>query len=307
MTNTREAHLFVNRLAGRGRAARQAGKIGQRLTQGGLRLTITESTAPASLIDQVANACASGAQIVLIAGGDGTVNEAINGIMKAAANPRVGLIPVGTGNDFAKAVGMPLDWRQACDQLISGIGQPGCDAHIDVGRCNERFFLNGAGIGFDGKVATVASRMKWPAGQSRYPLALAKTLIHGIETPEVKIITEESVLEMPITLISVMNGQVAGGIFPLAPQARINDGLLDIVIADAMNRRQVLRLLPRLMKGTHLSLPSVTLIRSRTLKLESSLPLPVQTDGEIVTAGARYLDIEQIPGRVSIIGGKPAE
>ena len=104
-----------------------------------------------------------------------------------------------------------------------------------------------------------------------------------------------------------MNGQVAGGIFPLAPQARINDGLLDIVIADAMNRRQVLRLLPRLMKGTHLSLPSVSLIRSRTLKLESRLPLPVQTDGEIVTASARYLDIELIPGRLSIIGGKPAE
>jgi YegS/Rv2252/BmrU family lipid kinase len=307
MTNTRAAHLFVNRLAGRGRAARQAGKIGQRLTQGGLHLTVTESTAPASLIDQVASACASGAQIVLIAGGDGTVNETINGIMKAAANPRVGLIPVGTGNDFAKAVGMPLDWRQACDRVIDGIGQPGCDARIDVGRCNERFFLNGAGIGFDGKVAIVASRMKWPAGQSRYPLALAKTLIRGIETPEVKIITEESVLEMPITLISVMNGQVAGGIFPLAPQARINDGLLDIVIAEAMNRRQILRLLPRLMQGTHLSLPSVSLIRSRTLKLESSLPLPVQTDGEIVTASARYLDIELIPGRVSIIGGKPAE
>ncbi|TDJ13091.1 MAG: diacylglycerol kinase family lipid kinase [Gammaproteobacteria bacterium] len=307
MTDTCEAHLFINGFAGRGRAARQAENISHRLWQGGLRLTTAETRSPGSLIDQLAVACESGAKIVLIAGGDGSVNEAINGIMEADADPRLGVIPLGTGNDFAKTLGIPLAWRRACDRIIDGIGRPETDARIDVGRCNERFFLNGVGIGFDARVAIVANRMKWPAGQIRYPLALAKTLMSGIQIPRVKIVTDESVLEMPITLISAMNGRIAGGIFPLAPDARINDGQLDIVIADGMNRRQVMRLLPRLMKGTHLSLPAVTLIRSRTLKLETSLPLAVQTDGEILTAAARNLDIELIPGRLSVIGGRPAE
>lgn len=307
MTDTCEAHLFINGFAGRGRAARLAEKISHRLWQGGLHLTTAETRSPGSLIDQLAVACESGAKNVLIAGGDGSVNEAINGIMEADADPRLGVIPLGTGNDFAKALGIPLAWRRACDRIIDGIGRPETDARIDVGRCNERFFLNGVGIGFDARVAIVANRMKWPAGQIRYPLALAKTLISGIEIPQVKIVTDESALEMPITLISAMNGRIAGGIFPLAPDARINDGQLDIVIADGMNRRQVMRLLPRLMKGTHLSLPAVSLIRSRTLKLETSLPLAVQTDGEILTAAAHNLDIELIPGRLSVIGGRPAE
>ena len=307
MTDTCEAHLFINGFAARGRAARLAEKISHRLWQDGLRLTTAETKSPGSLINQLAVACDRGAKNILIAGGDGSVNEAINGIMEADADPRLGLIAIGTGNDFAKALGIPLDWRRACDRIIDGIKRPETDARIDVGRCNERFFLNGVGIGFDAKVATMASRMKWPTGQSRYPLALAKTLMSGIEIPQVRIATDESVLDMPITLISAMNGRFAGGIFPLAPGARIDDGQLDIVIADGMNRGQVIRLLPRLMKGTHLSMPAVTLIRSRTLKLESSLPLAVQTDGEILTAAARNLDIELIPGRLSVIGGRPAD
>ncbi len=307
MTDTCEAHLFINGFAARGRAARQADKISHRLRQEGLSLTIAETTSPGSLINQLAVACESGAKNVLIAGGDGSVNEAINGIMEADAVSRLGLIPIGTGNDFAKAVGIPLDWCLACDRIIEGIGRPESDSRIDVGRCNERFFLNGVGIGFDAKVATMASRMKWPTGQSRYPLALARTLLSGIEIPQIKITTDEAILEMPITLISAMNGRIAGGIFPLAPDARIDDGLLDIVIAEGMNRRQVIRLLPRLMRGTHLSLSAVTLIRSRTLRIQSDLPLAVQADGEILTAAVRNLDIELMPKRLSVIGGRPAE
>ncbi len=307
MTDTCEAHLFINGFAARGRAARLAEKISHRLWQDGLRLTTAETKSPGSLINQLAVACDRGAKNILIAGGDGSVNEAINGIMEADADPRLGVIPIGTGNDFAKALRIPLDWRHACIRIIHGIKRPETDARIDVGRCNERFFLNGVGIGFDAKVAIMANRMKWPTGKSRYPLALAKTLMSGIEIPQVKIATDESVLEMPITLISVMNGRIAGGIFPLAPDARIDDGQLDIIVADGMNRRQVIRLLPRLMKGTHLSLPAVTLIRSRTLRLESNIPLAVQADGEILTATARNLDIELIPRRLSVIGGRPAE
>ncbi len=307
MTDTCEAHLFINGFAARGRAARQADKIRHRLRQEGLSLTIAETTSPGSLINQLAVACESGAKNVLIAGGDGSVNEAINGIMEADADSRLGLIPTGTGNDFAKAVGIPLDWSRACDRIIEGIGRQESDSRIDVGRCNERFFLNGVGIGFDAKVATMASRMKWPTGQSRYPLALARTLLSGIEIPQIKIATDEAILEMPITLISAMNGRIAGGIFPLAPSARIDDGLLDIVIAEGMNRRQVIRLLPRLMRGTHLSLSAVTLIRSRTLRIQSDLPLAVQADGEILTAAVRNLDIELMPKRLSVIGGRPAE
>ena len=307
MTDSCEAHLFTNGFAACGRAARLVDKISHRLWQDGLRLTTAETSSPGSLINQLAVACESGARNILIAGGDGSVNEAINGIMEAGADPRMGVIPIGTGNDFAKALGIPLDWRRACERIIDGINRPGIDARIDVGRCNERFFLNSVGIGFDAKVAILASRMKWPTGQIRYPLALAKALVSGIENPLVKIVNDETTLEMTITLISVMNGRIAGGIFPLAPDARINDGQLDIVIADGMNRRQVMRLLPRLMKGTHLSLPEVRLIRSRTLRLESSLPLAVQTDGEILTAAACNLDIELIPGRLSVIGGRPAE
>jgi YegS/Rv2252/BmrU family lipid kinase len=299
-----ESALFVNLHASRGRAAPLCSKISHRLQQGGLRLSVSETRSPAGLIDQVLIACQDGARTILIAGGDGSVNEAINGIMEADARPRFGVIPIGAGNDFVKAVGIPIDWRKACDVIITGMDQPESDATIDVGRCNERFFLNSIGVGYDAEVALKASLMKWPAGQARYPLALARSLMRGIKNPLVKIVTEEANLELPITLVSVMNGRIAGGMFPLAPTAKIDDGYLDIVVAIGMNRRQVLRLLPRLMAGTHLSLPGVSLLRSRVLTLESDEPLHVQADGEILTANAHKLNFELLPGRLSVIGGR---
>jgi YegS/Rv2252/BmrU family lipid kinase len=231
-----------------------------------------------------------GPRMIAVAGGDGTLLEAVNGCMTAAFRPAaVGLIPVGTGNDFAKMLDLDSDWEKACGLFADGQTQA-----VDVGRCNDRYFINGVGIGFDAQVAVEANRSRLLRGNAVYLGALTRTLTHRYRTPRVRLEFDGQSIEQAVTLVAAANGRSYGGTFHMAPAAVIDDGLFELVIADALSRRGILRLAPRVMRGTHLDQPAVRCLRVRTLTVTSRDPLPVHADGEIIDEAAHHVRIEML-------------
>ena len=194
--------LFVNPTAGRGRAGKRLQRIEELLGEAGVEFETRLSTRVGDLENLVREAVDQGTDRVIVAGGDGSVHEAVNGIMTAQATARLGVIPTGTGNDFAKASEIPLDWEHATALLGDRIAAGANWRRIDVGRMNERFFANGVGIGFDAKVTKVARSYRWPIGDLVYLLALLRCIIDGVITPDMTITSDEMTRSGPTTLVS---------------------------------------------------------------------------------------------------------
>ena len=293
------ARLIVNPQAGRGRGRRYARRLRRYLERSGLRFKAVFSRARGDVERQALEACMSGCRHVVVVGGDGTVHEAVNGILKAGTGAALGLIPLGTGNDFAKAIGLPLDWRKACDRVVERIGQE--PRHIDAARCNDFFFANGIGIGLDARVTIASEKLKWLPGSIGYVAALVRVLADGIPRTQARIVHDGQILEQEISLISICNGQYIGGVFHMAPAALNDDGVLQMVVAEGVNRRQVLALAPKVIRGTHTNAREATFVDGARFTVDTDLPLPVEADGEVRYSDARHLEIEVLPGALPVL------
>lgn len=293
-TRNQSLCLILNPAAGRGRG----GRLRQRITQA-LSLNesqVRESRGPGSVRQLVEEAIADGHDRIVIAGGDGTIFEAINGIIRSGAEAELGIIPVGTGNDFIKAAGIPLAWREACQMVLSGRVKS-----VDVGRCNDLYFANGVGMGLDAEINRTAQDISWFHRPSIYLAAAFRTLVGGISAPEVDIRFDAIDLVQRVTLVAVSNGSFYGGLFHIAPEASISDGLLDLIIADHVTRRKAMRLIPKVIRGEHLDDPAVRYVQTRRVHICSKTPLPVQVDGELIEGGLCELEIEVLPKRLRLI------
>lgn len=290
------AALIVNPKAGRGAGRRLGPQIERLLCAGGLECTTYISGAPGEVTAYAAKACHAGWDTIVVVGGDGSVNEAVNGIMEAGRPARLGVVPVGTGNDFVEAAGIPSDWRAACERVRAGRVR-----EVDVGVCNGHYFANGIGAGFDAEVARDARRITWLRGDAVYYAALLRTLARGVRGPRVTIEDDAGVVVEAVTLVEVANGPWCGGAFHIAPGASIDDGLLDVVIARAVSRAGVLRFAPRVVAGTHLGLPIVQHRRTRRVAITCDEGLCVHADGEIIDDDAYRLEIELLPRALGVL------
>ncbi len=290
------ATLIVNPEAGRGLGRELGPAVGRYLHELGLPTRILNSTGQGDVEAKVRAALQEKPQVVVIAGGDGTVHEAVNGWLKAGGGAPLGVIPVGTGNDFAKMLDLTDDWREACWRIVRGDTRL-----VDAGRCNDYYFANGLGIGFDAQVALEANDIRWIRGNAVYGIALAKILLLQHSRPRVKVRHDGEEFETDITLLTVNNGRVEGGAFVMAPDAEIDDGLFDVVVAKGMGRMGILQLLPQVLKGQHMSHPKVMKFRTARLTIESDEPLPVHADGELHYTGPTKLDIELLPKKLEVI------
>ncbi len=293
------ARLIVNPKAGRGRGRRYARRIRRYLERSGLRFRAVFSRARGDVERQAFEACGNGCRHVVVVGGDGTVHEAVNGIMTAGTGAALGLIPLGTGNDFAKAVSLPMDWRAACDRVVEQIGQE--PRRIDAARCNDFYFANGIGVGLDARVTIASEKLKWLPGSIGYVAALVKVLIDGIPRTMARIVHDGQLLEQEISLISICNGQYIGGVFHIAPTALNDDGVLQMVLAEGVNRRQVLVLAPKVIRGSHIDAREATFIDGARFTVETDLPMPVEADGEVRYTDARRLEIQVLPGALPVL------
>jgi len=236
--------------------------------------------------------------LILIIGGDGTINEVANGVVGSEI-PLL-IVPAGNGNDFARALGIPKKPEKAFNLITEGRIEP-----VDLGKVNGRVFVNVFGVGFDAKITQYAESLKekWRflPNTFLYLVALLRELFLKLDYLhlETKIINGRKFPEAlvgKVTLVSIANGPTCGGIFKLAPQADLKDGLLDICWIKKTSRLRIFRFLPKVRKGTHLNLPEVRTHLDERLPRAKSLiilspekeALPCQMDGEILPAEKEY-------------------
>jgi YegS/Rv2252/BmrU family lipid kinase len=291
--------LFLNPVAGHGRAGRTRSALSKLLTENGIAYTVIESRGPGDLEEQVGQAAAAGAERVIVAGGDGSVHEAVNGIMLSGRPTALGVVPLGTGNDFAKACTIPLHWEDAANLLVDRLKSAVAARTIDVGRMNGRYFANGAGIGFDARVTGIARNIRLPIGDMVYLLAVLKGLWDGLTTPDIEVTCENLAISGPVTLVNISNGQWIGGMFRIAPQAANDDSELDLVVISPLSRIRVMRLLRKLMNGTHMDEPEMSWHRITACQIVSSEPVPSHLDGELQAPRTRF-EVEVLVGALGL-------
>ena len=296
--------VIVNPSAGRGAGALLLPQITQYLQDHELGFESIVTNGPGHATDLARDAVAQGRRAVVTVGGDGTVNEVLNGLMQAQTSPddtALGVIPIGTGNDFAFGVGVPLDLRDACKVVARGQ----CRL-LDVGLFradNEepRYFGNGIGIGFDAAANIESRKVKRFKGTLLYLVAVIRTLAFYYQAPNTTIRVDNEELVQPSLMISVMNGRRMGGGFYMTPNSRMDDGLLDLCVAGKVGRPKMISFVPRFMRGTHTTDRDITMGQGCRVTVVSESPWAAQIDGEIYGVGAHQFEVELLPQRLRMI------
>ena len=290
------AVLILNPESGRGQGRILKPQIRSHFHKAGIDLEIVESREPGDARRLVAECFKRACPRVIIAGGDGTIFEAVNGLLHSDNRIPLGIIPIGTGNDFVKAVGIPSNWSYACDRVIHGTTQL-----VDLGRCNGHYFANGVGIGLDAQIATIAKGINLVSGKSIYILATLIQLFKGIQTPRVSLLIDDETYIQEITSIAIANGTCYGGSFMIAPKSRVDDGEFDVVVVGPVNRTRALGILPKITRGKHLGLPEVQYFKAKKVCVSADQPLPIHLDGELIEENSTSYEIEIMPKRLNLI------
>jgi len=286
---------IVNPAAGRGRVRREWPRMAARLREAGLAFDSAETRGPGEAVT-LAEHAAKAFDVVIAVGGDGTVHEVANGLLRAGGGAALGVLPLGSGDDFVKM----LPARDAVERLARGTVRRFDAGRIEAGA--TRYFANGMDIGFGAHASrNVRSVPRLFTGLAAYLGALALTLAR-YPTLEVRLqLDGGEVFRQSTAMTAVMNGRSFGGSFQVCPDARADDGELDLLIADGVGRLAILGLVPRIMRGTHAGDPRLRLARARRVVIESAAPLLVEADGEIAFEDACRLEIEVLPGALRVL------
>jgi len=271
--------LLVNPAAGRGRAARLAEPARAACAAAWGPVERVDTTGPGAAVEQVRQAVERGVERVVVLGGDGSLHEAANGLLRArvATRPPITVLPAGTGNDFAKLAGTvgrtPAD---AVARLARGRIRM-----LDVGEAWDEFFLNSVGIGFDAEVATEVARGGALSGIPAYLLAVIRVL-RGFVSPTLTCSSTESSFTDRLLLIEIGVGPVVGGGFRITPRARPDDGVFDVCAIRHQSTFGILTKLPLAIFGWHTRLAAVRSFRTARLEVRrDGGPLRAQMDGEL--------------------------
>jgi YegS/Rv2252/BmrU family lipid kinase len=303
-------YIIFNPLADNGKASRRLGVLEARLRSSGTDFEIAFTRRPGHGIELAREAAGQGYAVIAAAGGDGTSNEVINGLMRARDGgtepPPLAVLPVGRGNDFAYGVGVPDRLETACALF----GDEPQSYLMDVGEVRGglypegRFFGNGIGIGFDTIVGLEAAKARWARGFTAYAYGALKTFLAFPEPPEVKLRYDGQTVSVPSHQISVMNGRRMGGGFYMAPEASSGDGLLDLCMSvQRLNRRQMFGLILRYTKGSQLGHPAIRMERATELMIEAEAgALICHADGETVALEEKSLEVHCHPSALRVIG-----
>jgi diacylglycerol kinase (ATP) len=286
--------FIVNPIAGGGRASALVPKIQEYFNNAGAEFDIYTTRGPKDAIEAAAEAAAKGFDIVVAVGGDGTVNEVLNGIAETGA--ALATVHGGKGNDFATAINMPRNIEKACASLLKAeIKQ------IDLGRVMDRYFINSVGVGFDAAVALrVNNGVKFFKGVSAYIYAFFEMLT-SYEPVEMEIdLGDGPVSDMPL-LVAVGIGQSYGGGMRIVPDAIMDDGLFDVCIMEVMNRPKLIYYFPRVFSGTLKNIEQAHMYRTPEVKLKLSEPRPMHLEGEILFGDYMHFTLQ--PQAMKVLAG----
>ena len=300
------AHVLLNPAARGGRNRALRGPVERAFAQAGIDAVLVETAARGDA-ERLAAEIGHGGGWVVAAGGDGTIHEVANGL--AGTDGTMSVLPLGTGNDFAGAVGTPAGLADAVDALGQSPTLRLDLGHVRwtdaSGRTFERHFANCLGMGFDALAAALAAETKWLGGRAAYLAAVVRTL-WASRRPGLWVSIQADGLDFdgPLFLCEVGNGHSIGGGFLITPDARPDDGLLDVCAVRHLAPRRALTLLPRTFTGAHVSAPEATMTRTETLTLRvtsaSTAGLGVQADGEVLSLDAVEVSVAVEPGALAV-------
>ncbi|MFZ5877981.1 MAG: diacylglycerol/lipid kinase family protein [Chloroflexota bacterium] len=300
--------IIVNPTSGRGYAEKMVPQIESLMRQHNLEFDLVRTTGPWHAADLAEQAARAGKYDVLVtASGDGTANEAANGLMRARAagfnHTAMSILPVGTGNDAAYGMGVPAELAEAVRALAANQRR-----RIDVGRVtggeypDGRYFINGVGIGFDAAVGFVAIEVRWARGLLAYLIAVLQTVFLYYKAPTVEMTYNGKSIIQPSLMISIMNGKRMGGGFYMAPQGNPTDGQFDLCIASEAGRLRIFGLVPYFLKGTQEGQPEIRMEHTRQITIKAVKGvLPAHCDGETLCREGQELTVELIPAALDFI------
>lgn len=291
--------VLVSAAAGRGRAAQLAGTVLAELRSAGLSPRVLPATSGAEAEARTRAAVADGAAGVVAVGGDGTAHAALQAV--AGTDARLGLVPTGTGNDLALALGVPGDPVAAARSIAADL-RTGEERRIDAGRVGERWWATVLCCGFDSAVTDRANRLPWPRGRRRYDVAVLLELAR-LRPYEITLATDGDRRTVPATMIAVGNTAWYGGGLRICPDADPADGLLDVTVVGPVSRRELVRTRPRLADGSHVRHPAVQVFRAA--RVELACPgVTTYADGEPVAP--LPVVVACVPGAVGVVGTQRA-
>lgn len=309
---TPEVYVILNPHAAKGKAIRQREKIESCFTNAGYRCVITCTTARNEAVTLASQAVCNGHRLIVAAGGDGTINEVVDGIMRAVDDlglvddqvPVLGLIPIGRGNDFAFSAGISKDVTAACKRIVGGKSRK-----IDVGKVyggefpQGRYFVNGVGMGFEPLVNFCAMDFKRISGMPSYVIALLKILCHYPAPIQLTMKTDNGEESIATQQVSICNGRRMGSTFLMGPDAILDDGLLDIVYASKpIKGSELIPIALLFFKGKQVNHPYFKVQRTKSITLEASQGgMPVHADGEIVSRSCASIKIELFPKALTLM------
>ncbi|MGL4255481.1 MAG: diacylglycerol kinase [Microbacterium sp.] len=297
--------LLVNPAARAGAHTGAATHAAERLRAHGVRTALISGGSAAESSELLRAAIEAGVDAVAVAGGDGTVRLAIQEV--AGTGIPLGIIPAGTGNDFAATLGLrELDAAAAADAIAAGVTRDIDLARVVRADGTSEYFATVLASGFDSKVNDRANAMTWPRGGSRYTIAILLEFLTLAGMPyEIEFETADGGREQvsgDLVMATVGNGRTYGGGIPICPDADPADGLLDLVLVRPAGRARLLRLLPRVYRGTHATVPEVAMRRVRSVRLASP-GVTAYADGDPI--GALPLTVDVAPRALRVFAPAP--
>lgn len=302
-----DCKIILNPVSGHGAGETAIPEISSLINQAGLTFELENTAGPGHAIEIASQAAKDGYPVIIAAGGDGTVNEVINGLMitnkTQISTSKLGVLPIGRGNDFAYGAGIPHSLENAV-AVIADQKSRLMDVGIITGGDypTGRYFGNGVGIGFDAVVGFEAMKMKRIRGFLSYLIAAIKTIMLYYKAPVIQIEYNQKSYQIPALMVSVMNGRRMGGAFQMAPSSVLNDGLFDICIAKQVSRPQIFNLILKFMNGTQTSHSAIQMARTSSVTISAIQgTLPAHADGETICTAGAEIRIEILPGELEIL------
>ncbi len=299
-TRTGAIAVLANPTAGRGRHRAALPAVLRRLADAGHEVTVLRAASADEARDAAVTAVRDGAAALVSAGGDGTVNLGLQAV--AGTGVAFGAVPMGTGNDFAREIGLPLDPLAAAGVIVEAL-RAGASRAVDLARVTDgqgrvRWYGAVLGAGFDALVNERANRMRFPRGPRRYDLAIFAELV-GMRPRRYTLRLDGEAHTLDAVLVAVGNLPSYGGGMRICPGADATDGLLDVVIAGAISRTTLVRIKPRVYRGTHVRHPAVSSFRARTVEIEAE-GITAYVDGE--RAFPLPVTATAVPGALALLG-----
>lgn len=308
--NQKSVKVILNPYSGRNNGAKQEISIRDALVKAGVAFDMAYTEGKGHAIESARQARLDGYKIIAVAGGDGTINEVVNGL--AQVNPTsigtLAIFPTGSGNDFASMIGCSKDFYSAAKAIAANR-----TCQVDLGYLKlyndtskiQSYFHNNLGIGFEAQVIQESQKINYLRGMLIYLLATFKALVNRSSSKfdlHWKSVTgKDYFLNKETFLLSIGNSKRNGGGFYMNPKAKLDDGLLDMVIFDNVSNRHFLSLLPKIIKGTHIQDLSVSTDQIYNLSLSCFPSLPIQVDGELLPINVTQVEIEVLPSKLEVI------